>query len=70
MKHLKSFKIFESLIEENQISIEQFLIEIRIPSNKIQQIVEWWSENRGNMNIYYFPFIYHEIIMLFKILAN
>jgi hypothetical protein len=56
MKYLKSFKIFESLTEENQISIEQFLTEIRMPSNKIQQIVEWWSQNRGDIKIYYFPF--------------
>ena len=55
MKHLKSFKIFESLTEENQISIEQFLNEIRIPSNKIQQIIEWWNQNR-DIEIYYFPF--------------
>ena len=55
MKHIKSFKIFESLTEENQISIEQFLNEIRIPSNKVQQITEWWGQNR-DIKIYYFPF--------------
>jgi hypothetical protein len=55
MKHIKSFKIFESLTEENQISIEQFLNEIRIPSNKVQQITEWWRQNR-DIKIYYFPF--------------
>jgi hypothetical protein len=56
MKHVKSFKLFESLTGENQIQIDQFLTEIGIPSNKIQQIVEWWSQNRGNIKIYYFPF--------------
>jgi len=44
MKHLKLFKLFESLTETNQISIDQFLIEIRIPENKRQQIVEWWNQ--------------------------
>ncbi len=56
MKHLKSFKLFESLTETNQISINQFLIEIRIPENRRQQIVEWWNQNRTNIKIYYFPF--------------
>jgi hypothetical protein len=56
MKHLKLFKLFESLTETNQISIDQFLIEIRIPENKRQQIVEWWNQNRTNIKIYYFPF--------------
>ena len=56
MKHLKSFKLFESLTETNQISIDQFLIEIRIPENSRQQIVEWWNQNRTNIKIYYFPF--------------
>ena len=56
MKHLKSFKLFESLTETNQISIDQFLIEIRISENRRQQIVEWWNQNRTNIKIYYFPF--------------
>ena len=56
MKYLKSFKLFESLTETNQISIDQFLIEIRISENRRQQIVEWWNQNRTNIKIYYFPF--------------
>lgn len=56
MKYLKSFKLFESLTEINQISIDRFLIEIRMPENRRQQIVEWWNQNRTNIKIYYFPF--------------
>lgn len=56
MKHLKSFKVFESITEGNQISIEQFLTEIRIPENRKQQIVEWWNQNREGIKIHYFPF--------------
>ena len=37
MKHIKSFKIFESLTTENQISIEQFLNEIKIPLNNVNK---------------------------------
>ena len=55
MKHIKSFKIFESLTPENQISIEQFLNEIKIPLSRVQQITEWWGQNR-DIKIYYFPF--------------
>jgi hypothetical protein len=55
MKHIKSYKLFESLTPDNQITIEQFLDNIGIRENK-QQIVEWWNQNRSNIKIYYFQF--------------
>ena len=55
MKYVKSFNLFESLTDGNQISIAQFLTKIGIPSNRIQPIIEWWSQHR-DVKIYYFPF--------------
>lgn len=55
MKHLKSFKIFES-ISSSQISIEEFLQKINIPSYQQDSIIEWWYQNRNHIKIYYFPF--------------
>ena len=56
MKHIKSYKLFESITEGNRIEIDQFLNEIRIPNDKKSQIIEWWSQNRSRIKIYYFPF--------------
>jgi hypothetical protein len=55
MKYIKSYKLFESLIPDNQITIEKFLDNIGISINK-QQIIEWWNQNRSNIKIYYFQF--------------
>jgi hypothetical protein len=55
MKHLKTYKIFESLTPDNQITIEQFLDTIGMIRNR-QRIVEWWNINRSNIRIYYFQF--------------
>lgn len=55
MKYIKSYKLFESLTPDNQITIEQFLDNIGIRENK-QQIVEWWNQNRSEIQIYYFQF--------------
>lgn len=54
MKHLKAFKVFESL--SNNISIEDFVKKIGIDSTKQPVVVEWWNENRSNFKIHYFPF--------------
>jgi hypothetical protein len=55
MKYIKSYKIFESL-ENSQISIEDFLQQIRIPHDKFSSIINWWNENRNDIKIHYFSF--------------
>jgi hypothetical protein len=56
MKHLKPYTLFENHIQNNQISIAEFLDKIEIPLAKREQIVEWWNQNRNHIKINYFPF--------------
>lgn len=60
MKHLKSYKIFESL--DNSISIEDFLTRIRIPNHLVGNISEWWNQNRKGIEIYLFRFNTNKMI--------
>ena len=55
MRNLKYFRVFEN---QNLpiVSIEEFLREIRIDSELIPSISEWWNENRSGIEIYFFPF--------------
>ncbi len=55
MKHLKPYKLFESL-QDSQITIEQFLQEIRMPDFKCNSIINWWNQNRSEIKIHFFSF--------------
>lgn len=55
MKYLKTYKTYESL-ENTQVSIEDFLQQIRIPVDKFDGILSWWNQNRENFTIHYFDF--------------
>jgi hypothetical protein len=55
MKYIKSFKIFES-INQPVIPINEFLQRIRIPNHLINDISNWWMENRSHIKIHFFPF--------------
>lgn len=54
MKHIKSYKIFESL--SGEVSIDEFITKIGIDTDKKPLIIDWWNQNREGFKIYYFPF--------------
>lgn len=61
LKYIKSFNdLFENFKEfpfdSPEISIHNFLNKIRIQTDKIQEICDWWGKNRPEIKIYFFPF--------------
>jgi len=55
MKYIKSFKIFES-VNQPTVTITEFLQRIRIPNHLIDDLSNWWNQNRSHIKIHIFPF--------------
>lgn len=56
MKHLLRFKLFENLDNSTQVTIEEFIVKVGIPSFRSTEIINWWNQNRANIRIHLFPF--------------
>ena len=55
MKYLKSYQLFED-VNQPEISIREFLVQINIPQSHFENIVQWWEENRTHIKLHYFRF--------------
>ena len=51
MRKIKLFENFSN--EKREVSIDEFVEEIGINSNK-EEIIEWWEKNRSHIRIYHF----------------
>ena len=56
MKHLSTFRLFETLDNSTLVTIEQFLERIQIPNQLRPTIVSWWNQNRSEIRIHFFTF--------------
>lgn len=53
---MRKIKLFENFSNgKREVSIDEFVEEIGINSNK-EEIIEWWGKNRSHIRIYYFNF--------------
>lgn len=66
MKYLKHYKLFESLSDQKEVTIEEFLQKSEV--NKVitkedaEKLIKWWIDNRSHIKIFLIKVFYKPIM--------
>jgi hypothetical protein len=66
MKYLKHYKLFESLSDQKEVTIEEFLqkseVSKVITKEDAEKLIKWWNDNRSHIKIFLIKVFYKPIM--------